>query len=81
VVETPAFRKSVSGPVSGFVVASITADDILSAPPITPKKIRPHIVLRCTSFASPPIPAEVMKPENAVIDPEKIAVLRRELVR
>jgi hypothetical protein len=35
----------------------------------------------CTRFASPPFFDEAMIPENTVIDPELIGVLRRELVR
>ena len=53
----------------------------VSSPAENPLFIRARIVPRCTSFASPPIFAEAMIPKNAVILPELIRILRRELMR
>jgi hypothetical protein len=41
----------------------------------------PRIVPRCISFAAVPLVAEAIIRKNAVILPEQIAVLRRELLR
>jgi hypothetical protein len=67
---------------SAGISRSLFHGSIVGPPtPLTPIKIRPLPVPRCTSFASPPYLAEAMIQKNAVIDPEQITILRRELVR
>ena len=50
-------------------------------PLLTGEEIRARIGLGCTSFASPPFSGEAMIRKNAVIGPELIVILRREIVR
>jgi hypothetical protein len=55
--------------------------EALLLPLVTGEKIRARIGPGCTSFASPPHFDEAIDLKNTVIDPELIAILRRELMR